>query len=176
MATRKALGRNNTIGSRERVFETDEGIEIESTDQYELSRKRVLFEDVMLVTIHRELGWAYLLTNGALTLVFLGITMMTYFASSRDLTALFLIIFALPSTIAIIIRLAFQVNVVSIFGRRSRAKVRFNFSQQRARELYGHLCARTRQVQREIEEANVIPESAESLPQPFPAPPPDLLR
>jgi len=174
-ATRKTLGRNTTFGTRERVFETDEGIEVESTDQYELTRKRVLFEDIVLVTIHREVGWAFLLANGLLVTVFLIIAFVTYFASGRDFSAMIIAAFAVPSAIALAIRLFFKVSVVSVFGRRSRAKVRFLFSERRARELYGHLCARARQIQREIEEENVIPESAESHPQPFPAPPPDLL-
>ena len=41
--TRTLLGRNIGFGLRENVYETDDGIEVSATDQYELSRKRVLF-------------------------------------------------------------------------------------------------------------------------------------
>ena len=67
--------------------------------------------------------------------------------------------FALPSVIAILVRMAYQVDVISIFGRRSRATLRFSFRKRRAREIYGRLCARTRQTQKEIEEANREPEA-----------------
>jgi hypothetical protein len=146
---RTLLGTESGIATRQRVYETDDSIVVESTDQYELSRKSVLFEDVVLITYHREIGWLYVLVLAALTLAFSGIAATAY-ASGAPLKVTATI--AAPILIALIIRLVMKVDVVSVFGRRSRAAIHFSFRKRRARELYGRLCYRTRQAQRVPEE------------------------
>jgi len=157
--TRTLLGRNIGFGLRENVYETDDGIEVSATDQYELSRKRVLFEDIVLITYHRELGWAFLSAQTLIAVIFIAVAAVTYAAKGGVIAAAIIASFALPSVIAILVRMAYQVDVISIFGRRSRATLRFSFRKRRAREIYGRLCARTRQTQKEIEEANREPEA-----------------
>lgn len=152
--TRKYLGRNFGVGTRQRIYEQEDAIEVESSDQYELSRKRVLFEDVALITYHREYGWVYLTTQIILAVVFFAIAVVTYAAGGGTTAALILSAFALPPVILIVLRVALRVDVISIFGRRARATIRFSFQKQKARELYGRLCYRTRQVQKQIEDAN----------------------
>jgi hypothetical protein len=159
--TRTLIGTNAGVVSRERVFETGEGVEVDSTDQYDLSRKRVLFEDVVLITHHREAGWGHVVGHTFVALVFLSIAAVTVSAGGGWIAASIISAFALPSIITIAIRSTIGIDVVSIYGRRSRAKLRFTFRKKRARELYGRLCHRTRQAQREVEEANVAAPIAE---------------
>jgi membrane protein implicated in regulation of membrane protease activity len=152
--TRTLIGRNFGFGTRERVFESEDAIEVDATDQYELSRKRVLFEDVALITYHREYGWAFLSVQTFVAIVFLAIAEVTYAAGGGWIPAMIISVFALPSIVAIFLRVTLQVDVISIFGRRSRATIRFSFQKKKARELYGRLCHRTRQMQKQIEDAN----------------------
>ena len=58
---RRRLGKFATVVSREFVYETADGIEIESRDQYDVARKKVLYEEVLLVTFHREMGAIFLI-------------------------------------------------------------------------------------------------------------------
>jgi hypothetical protein len=154
MSARKLLGRNISIGSREAVYESDDAIEVDATDQYELARKRVLFEDIVLVTYHRELGWMYLALHGVVVVIFLAIAATTAAAQGGLVASAIISAFAAPSIILILLRAIFQVDVISVYGRRSRAQVRFLFRKKRARELYGRICARARQIQRQIEAEN----------------------
>jgi hypothetical protein len=162
--SRTPLGRNFGIGTRELVYESDDAIEVESSDHYELSRKRVLFEDIALITYHREFGWAFLSANIFVAVIFLAIAEVTYAGGGGWIAAAIISAFAVPSIIAIFLRLTYRVDVISIFGKRSRATVRFSFKKQKAREIYGRLCHRTRQVQKNIEESNRLIAEAEKPP------------
>lgn len=159
--TKQLIGRNNTAAVRERIYESEDAIEVESNDQYELTRKSVLFEDIVMITYHRELGWPFVLAQTALLVMVLLVAGVTYGSGADVKVAAVIAMFAIPSLIALILRLSLQVDVVTIFGRRARAAIRFSFRKRRARELYGRLCARTRQVQREIEQTNRLAEPAQ---------------
>jgi hypothetical protein len=159
------IGKDNGLATRGRVYETDDAIVAETTDQYELSRKSVLFEDILLITYHREIGWAFVVVQSVVIFFVLLVAGITYAANGPLLSAAIIAAFAIPSIIALIVRLILKVDVISIFGRRSRAAIRFSFRKKRARELYGRLCYRTRQKQRVPEEITPEitpqPESAE---------------
>lgn len=159
-AKRTLIGTESGIGARQRVYETADGIIVESTDQYEVSRKSVLFEDVVLVTYHREIGWTYVLVLSTIEFVFLAIAGVSYASGAPLAVAGTIAAIALPILIAVFLRLIMKVDVVSVFGRRSRAAIHFPFRKQRARELYGRICHLTRQAQRMPEEI-IQPQSAE---------------
>jgi hypothetical protein len=162
---RTLLGTESGVATRQRMYETDDGIIVESTDQYELTRKSVLFEDIVLITYHREIGWLYVLLLTVLASAFLAIAAVSYASGAPLQAAAIIAAVSTPFVIAIAVRLVMKVDVVSIFGRRSHAAIHFSFRKQRARELYGRLCARTRQAQRVPEEvaatAVIQPQSAE---------------
>jgi len=149
---RTLLGTESGISTRQRVYETDDGIIVESTDQYELSRKSVLFEDVVLITYHREIGWTYVLVLSILAFAFLAVAATAYASGAPLKVAGTIAAIASPILIALIVRFVMKVDVVSIFGRRSRAAIHFTFRKAHARELYGRLCYRTRQAQKVPEE------------------------
>ena len=151
---RTLLGRNTMVASRMAVYESADGLDVESTEQYEVSRRRVLFEDVVLITFHRETGWAFVLINAFIAFVFFLIGGSIFGANAPPLVALIFAMIGVPSLIFILLRLAMKVDVVTVFGRRSRAVIRFPYRKQRAREVYGRLCARTRQVQEQIATEN----------------------
>ena len=69
-APRTKLGRNVGVMTRELIFETADAIEVDSREGYDVVRKRVLFEEVLLVTIHRAYGVAYVVVLLLLSLLF----------------------------------------------------------------------------------------------------------
>ena len=154
------IGTDNGLASRGRVYETDDAIVAETTDQYELSRKSVLFEDVLLITYHREIGWTFVVVQSVIIFFVLLVAGVTYASNGPSQVVAIIAAFAAPSAVALTVRLIFKVDVISIFGRRSRAAIRFSFRKKRAREVYGRLCYRTRQKQRIPEEVTPQPESA----------------
>jgi hypothetical protein len=73
---------------------------------------------------------------------------------------------ALPFLIALIVRLVLKLDFVTVFGRRSKAVMRFAIKKRRAREVYGHICARAREVQRSMEPPPAAPVPVEEPPLP----------
>jgi hypothetical protein len=159
-ANRKLLGRNATFASRETIWQTDDGFEVETNIHYEISKRRVLFDDVLLVTIHRTSTPVYLAFTALFGLFFIGLGAMVL-SLPRDAwpAAIPFFVIGAPSLVAFFLRLIYGLDVVTIFGRRSKAAIRFAMRKQRAREIYGQVCAAVRAAQRtgEITEAASIP-------------------
>jgi hypothetical protein len=147
--TRKLLGKSRTLVSRAEVYHAGDGLEIETTEQYDVVQRSVLFDDVLMVTLHREFGAIYLLLTGILALVFLGIA-MTILSVNVDAwpAALTFGIFGLPAFLGFFIRLFLGVDVVTIFGRRSKADLRYALRKSHARQTYGTICAAVRAAHR----------------------------
>lgn len=149
-----------TPTGRTTVYETADGVVVEANEQYEILHRRVLFEDVVLVTYHRETGWGYVLANGFIAFVFLFIGGSIFAARASMIAAAIFAVLGLPSLVLLILRLALSVDVVTVFGRRSKAIIRFPWNKRRARETYGRICARARQVQQRVGAENPEPDVA----------------
>jgi hypothetical protein len=147
-APRKLLGRNAHMMSRDAVYETPDSIEVVSREGYEVTRKRVLYEEVLLVTIHRATGPLYVTFTALAAFFFGALALVFQFAMKATPVAIVFGILALPFLIACVIRLLLKVDFVTVFGRRSKALMRFTFRKRRAREVYGRICARAVEVQR----------------------------
>jgi hypothetical protein len=174
---RKPIGSYKSMVSREVVYETPDGLEIETRDQYDVARKRVLYEDVLLVTFHREAGIAFLIVTGLFGVFFFGMAAVLVRSGEAGIAAgAFFAIIGLPFLFAFTVRLLFKVDVVTVFGRRSKATMRFSFRKQAARQTYGSICARVRQVHRQLEQQYAAAEpavpAAETADEPPPLPPP----
>lgn len=163
---RTKLGRNVGVVTRESVYETADGIEVDSREGYDVVRKRVLFEEVLLVTIHRTLGVSYVVVMAVATLLFGGLALIFQFSANETAVAITFAIVTLPFLIGFIVRLILKLDFVTVFGRRSKAVMRFAVKKRRAREVYGHICSRAREVQRSMEPppAALVPAEEPPLP------------
>jgi hypothetical protein len=162
-ASRKLVGRTTSLAGSEVVYLTADGFEVEKTSHYKVEELRVFCDDVMLVTIHRELGPAFVVLTGLASLFFGAIAI--FFLLIDDATwpaAVMFGIFGSPFIIAFLVRLIFRLDVVTIFGRRSTARMRYAFRKRRAREVYEQVCAAVREAQRRRE--------TEAVPEPVSAP------
>ncbi len=56
VARRTLLGRGSTLSSRLRVFRTPDAVEVDEIEGYDVTRRRVRFDEVLLVTYHRIVG------------------------------------------------------------------------------------------------------------------------
>jgi len=152
--------------TRELIFETADAIEVDSREGYEITRKRVLFEEVLLVTIHRTYGTAYVAVMLVLSLLFGVLAVGFKFGAHEAGVAMTFAILALPFLIALIVRVVLKLDFVTVFGRRSKAVLRFAVKKRRAREVYGHICARAREVQRSMEPPHSVTVPVEEPPLP----------
>ena len=166
-ANRKLLGRHMGLATRERVYETAEGIEVESNDHYDITRRRVFFDDVVLVTYHRQIGVLFIVLNSLFVMMMVGLSaLMAAAIRTKDIwpVIIFWLIVATPSFIAVILRLLLRVEVINVYGRRSKATLRYSWRKQHAREVYGRICARVRQAQRVSEPAPTPERESPELP------------
>lgn len=146
---RKVLGRSRSLGSRATIYQGMDALEIEVSEQYDVVEKRVLYDDVLMITLHREKGVFYLVLTAVIALFFLGIAILIVSVSFDAWpAAIFFGAFGLPALIAFLTRLLLGVDVVTVFGRRSKTDLRFALRKQRAREAYGTICAAVRNAQR----------------------------
>ena len=161
---RKLLGRNAGVMLRETVYETADAIESESHEGYDVTRRRVLFEEVLLVTIHREVGLAYVITMAIAAMIFGGIAIL---GRKEPVIAITFGILALPFLIGCLVRIVLKLDYVSVFGRRSKAAMRFSLRKRRAREVYGRICSRALEVQRAMAQKEPEPLLPPSPPEDF---------
>ena len=144
----KLLGKSRSFGSRVAVYELDDGLQFVVNEQYSITHRRLLFDDVLLVTIHRQIGAAYLIATGAWTVLFFGFAALIL-AASRDflLGASIFVAIGLPAFIAFILRVTIGLHIVTVFGRRSKGVLRFGARKKRARQAYAAICAAVSEAQ-----------------------------
>jgi hypothetical protein len=146
---RTKLCRSRTLVGSDTAYMTNDGIDLDQSVNYEVVRRRVFFDDVQLVTLHRERGMVFMVLAGAWGLLWTAIAIFIV-AIDTDAWEAALVFLALgaPAVIGFLLRLALGREVVTIFGRRSKASLRFGvFRKQRARDVYGTVCAAVRRAQ-----------------------------
>ena len=144
MTRRKRIGRWNDLATRQAVYQTDAGLEVDEIDHFEINRKRVFYDDILLITKHRYIGGWFV---GMMLLFGLGFLFIG--ALTRETGALITFgIIAAPFLLMALVRTIFRVDVVTVFGKRSRARMRYTFRKERARRVFAELSVRAREAQR----------------------------
>jgi hypothetical protein len=165
---RHYLGSSLGFTERLRVFRTEDALEVDSSDRYEIRRRRVFFDEVLLATLHREIGggprpWAL----AALTALagLLGFAFSSepsaqriFLASTVALGLFALADFLLPSW------------VVTVYGKRARARIRYRLRPAKAQTVYDEICAAAAEAQRALAERQAVRPPEPDLPPPPPAP------
>ena len=152
---RTLVRRSRTPFGSDAAYLTPSGIDVDSTQNYEVVRRKVFFDDIYLVTLHRERGLAYVLTTALFGAGFLGFAILLLAIDTDTWPfALPFLLIGLAALIAFLIRVAMGRDVITIMGRRSRAVIRFgSLSKDRGRESYGMICSAVRRGQTAMPEA-----------------------
>lgn len=161
MSARVPLGRDYDLGSYRKVYRLPDALEVDENSFIRIERTRVYFDDVLAVTYHRYYGALFLFFTGLFAAAFL----LLATAIDEEAGTVAFLLMASPFLTAFVVRLAFRVDVVSVFGRRTLARMKFSFRKRRAREIYDDLVRRIRAVQERL---------AAQAPPPAPAPAADL--
>jgi len=163
---RKLLGTASDFLTRVRVYLTDDAVEIDDIEGYTGVRKRVLFDEVLLVTLDRRRRLQSVLVWGALTALFSMPGMIAALAARSDARLGGLILIATmggPFFLGFLFHLAAGTDHVTVFGKRTVAQMRFVLRKRRARETFDLLRDLVRKSQ----------QPAESVAVPAPPPPAD---
>lgn len=146
---RPLICRTGELFSRDTVHQSAEGLDVSSSQGFSLHERRLLYDDVELVTLHTDRGLWYLLLTGIAGALLVALAIFIV-ALDTDVWPIALPFFLLgvPPLIAFLIRLAVGRETVTIHGRRSKAILRFaGLRKKRAREVYGQICALVRRAQ-----------------------------
>jgi hypothetical protein len=179
---RTLLARTSSLATRGAVYEVEDGLEVETSDHYEISRQRVLYGDILLVTLHRSVGWTFVLINLGIVAFFITMAgLMLTLSADKEMwyVAGTFAAFGSPFLLAALLRLAFRVDEVTVWGRRSQASLRYTFRKGKARRLYEEIAEKVGTAQAQLR-AQYDAESAAAPPPPPPAgetppmPPPPL--
>ena len=177
MARRAYLGGDWDGLIRKKIYDVGDAIEVDELMMASIERTRVYFDDVLLVTYHRMFGTLFVVTTALGAGFFLGISLLTM--GNPNVATLILALLGLPFLFFLVLRLIYRVDVVTVFGRRSRARIRFSFQKARAQGLFRDLTGRIRNRQAEV--AASMPPSprtpplSQEPPPPSPPPPPPTI-
>ena len=166
---RTYLGGEPNLGGYRRVFEIEGALEVDENNFTQIERTRVYFDDVLGITLHQQVGMAYLIVTGVLT-VFLGAIAVIIAVDGPPEGALATAFIALPFAVAFFLRILLKVDIITVFGKRTKASIRFGFRKARARMIFNDLTAkiRARQAKALAEQPPPPPPAMPDLP---PSPP-----
>ena len=143
---RAYIGSVRSWGDRSRIYRTPEALEIDLIDHYEVRRRRVFFDEVQLVTLHEtRVAGPYPWILGFLSLIWI----LSALPSPAPLRYGFLAA-AGVFLVSALVMIASPVWVVTAFGKRTRAQIRFRWREAKARSVYADICRATGEAQRAL--------------------------
>jgi hypothetical protein len=170
MASRERLGGRRRFAYRETVYRARDAFEIDEIEGYDVTRKRVFFDDVVLVTRHRFTPWGNAI--GLMVLAgMLGLLALALTAASVNVAIGVTLLGVLPSIAALVAVLVIGGHAVTIQGKRTQARLDFVLRPGRADEVFALACRLTRERQQRLaREAAARQRAAAHLPAPPVAP------
>jgi uncharacterized membrane protein len=149
MKGRERLGRRAAFSHREYVYATRDCFEIDEVEGYDITRKRVFYDDVVLVTRHRIVPWAQIVLSGLLALV----GGLLAFGLQREVGRAFgftLFAFTLGLLTLTVLLVVLGGDAVTVQGKRTQARMDFVLRRERALEVYRRCCRLARERQQRL--------------------------
>jgi hypothetical protein len=146
---RTRIGRFTDIATRQIVYQTSDALEIDEIDQFEVARRRVYFDDILLVTIHSRVGIAFVVTMAIFFLLLIAIAAV-FQSNHLNTPAMWFAGASAPFLLALFTRVLLKQDVITVYGRRSKAAMRFTFRKAYARAKFAEICSLARRTQDRI--------------------------
>ena len=170
---RTFIAKHTTLSSRVRVFALPDALELEER-VYSLQRRRVLFDEIQLLTLHYRRRWPLITVLLLLTVSFLPFVALfleegqtTAAAVCGGMSILFLLLSALYLTR--------PAAVLTVTSRRNQEEIQFGFRKARARQWFAQLQRSVREAQSKVAEEvanqNAAIRRLASMAGPLPMPP-----
>jgi hypothetical protein len=165
---RRLLATQGTYGGQTRVYRTADGLEIDSAEDDKILRRRLFWDEVLLVTLHRASDWPFLVTAGLGTL-FLMLMTFAFAAIEGRVGVAWSLLTWIPLGTYAVLRAIKGVPTVSVYGRRTCARLPFPLRAERARQTYAEMCsaARRRQEAMRVAAARRAAATAPAAPPPI---------
>jgi hypothetical protein len=143
------LGKRAGVTTRERVFRRPDAIEVDEAEGYDVSTRRVFFDEVQLVTYHQKVGTGFVVTLLVL-LTFFGFVTLVVAAQDGASGGVTALLSVLPLLVLLVLRLVLKVDVITVFGPRTKVELHFWFRKARARQAYQQITRLVRERQQRI--------------------------
>jgi hypothetical protein len=160
------VGKDKGFAHTARVYRLPDALEVDASDRYQISRRRVFYDEVRLVTLHagnrRTLGFVL----GAAALLWLLFALATRGTAADAVFYVLAALFALASLPYLLL----PNWIVTVQGKRTHARMRFGPRETRARAAYAEVARLAADAQRALaaRHAEEAPPPAEEA---FPEPP-----
>jgi len=164
---RHYLGKSSGFGQTVRLYQTREALEVDETEGYDVVRRRVYYDDILLVTHHQYVGVAFVVAASVLVLMFGALALALGRAESWPVGLWIFALTGLPFLVVLLLRLALKVDAVTVYGRRTKAQIHFTLRKARALAVFNQVCRAVKETQDRIAR-----EAAPRAPRPAPAPAP----
>ena len=149
MKGREKLGRRVAFSHREYVYATRDCFEIDEVEGYDVTRKRVFYDDVVLVTRHRIVPWALIVLCSLLTL-FGGLTAFSLRGAATGVAGFTAFVLTLALLTLTVLLVALGGDAVTVQGKRTQARMDFVLRRGRAIEVYRRACRLARERQQRL--------------------------
>ena len=143
---RTYLGRDQNLAGIIRVYLLPDSVEVDEISLVEIERTRVYFDDVLAVTYHRARSAVFLVLMGII-IGLIALPGVALVAKRETGVAVFFLILVSPCLLSFLLHLLLKTDYITIYGRRTMARMRFRVRKARAREVFQQLTARIRAAQ-----------------------------
>jgi hypothetical protein len=147
---RTFLGKTTSIIRRQRVYQADEALEIDDSEDYRIRRSRLFYDEIVLVTHHRRIDWINVVVSALMVMLAAFITLILALNQAFAPAAIIFALLGLPFVALGIAHLALQLDVVTVFGKRTHAQMQFLVRKRRAREVYERIGTLAREHQERL--------------------------
>jgi hypothetical protein len=146
---RDRLGGMWNLHERQHVYLTADALEIDQTDGYDVTRRRVFLNDVVLVTLHRERRWGLAMTFWMVAVLVaapgaVAVLIASQHGDSERVLWVVLGFLGIPAAVLALLGLVpllVLTPVLSVFGRRTKAAMRFTWRRRRVLAVRDRLVA-----------------------------------
>ena len=145
-SAREFLGKRRAFGEVQRAYLRGQALEVDTSDWYDLRRRRLQLDEVQRITLHREL-------RAGIFAIYLGGGL--FFAALAALTATEMkvgawipfALFAALFLVGALWRLAFRNSVITVTSPRARVVIVHVGRPRHSRDVFRLLAERTRETQ-----------------------------
>lgn len=156
MYQRRLLSTISGILHREYVYAFDDGLEVDELDGVDIVRRRVFFDDIVILTDHREWSWISLTVGGWFGLIVTlgcgGVMAAMYFKKDEIDP---IVVAALAASIVLVwmmVIVSSRSRVLTVFGTRTRLELRFNpLRRKKFQEVEAYIVAQIEKTRQDVD-------------------------
>jgi hypothetical protein len=149
MAKRILLGKMSSPARNLRVYEAADALEIDDREDYDVRRRRLFYDEIELVTLHHRVRWGRGVGAGLLLVLLILAAIASWNAPPPEMYVLVGVAAALglAALAMMLVALFVGMEVVTVYGARTWARMEFTFRKQAARDAYLRVCRLAREHQ-----------------------------